>query len=370
MGHNGTIQAILAAFLFAVSIPLSKILLNSAEPTMLAGLLYLGAGTGMGLLSFITALTKKQNPHADQDNGKMNQPAESGSSRLTKADLPYTIGMVVLDIAAPIFMLMGLKTANAENASLLGNFEIVATTIIAAAFFHEKISKKLGAAILAITAASIVLSLNGSAQGLQFSVGSLYIILACCCWGLENNCTRMLSTKDASEIVLIKGLFSGSGSLIIALVLGESFPEPMILFAALCLGFVSYGLSIRCYIRAQAELGAAKTSAWYALNPFIGVVFSFILFRELPGIMFFVGLLLMGIGIWYLREDDLSHMHAHAHSHNHEHQHGDLVHTHMHSHEHAHEHVHHHGQPYHTHHHVKLHEKGAAHHHMHSANGA
>lgn len=39
-----TFYAILAAALYAINVPLSKLLLNYAQPTMMASFLYLGAG--------------------------------------------------------------------------------------------------------------------------------------------------------------------------------------------------------------------------------------------------------------------------------------------------------------------------------------
>ena len=42
--------AILAAGLYAINIPLSKLLLNYIEPTMMASYLYLGAGIGIGIV--------------------------------------------------------------------------------------------------------------------------------------------------------------------------------------------------------------------------------------------------------------------------------------------------------------------------------
>ncbi len=55
---------------------------------------------------------------------------------------------------------------------------------------------------------------------------------------------------------------------------------------ALVLGFVAYGLSIYFYVRAQRDLGAAKTSAFYAAAPFIGVILSFAIFRTPLSILF------------------------------------------------------------------------------------
>ena len=66
--------------------------------------------------------------------------------------------MILLDFAAPILLMLGLKSASSANASLLGNFEIVATTLIALLLFREKVSKRLWAAILLITLSSGILS--------------------------------------------------------------------------------------------------------------------------------------------------------------------------------------------------------------------
>ncbi len=276
---SGILLAILAAALYAVSTPVSKLLLEYIPSTILAGLLYLGAGTGMGVLGAGLALAKK----------KRDEP------RLSRSDLPYTLGMIVLDIAAPILLLLGLTTATAENVSLLNNFEIVATALIALLFFGEKISKRLGWAILLITAASAILSFENIAA-LDFSFGSLFVILAAVCWGLENNCTRRLSEKDPMEIVIVKGLCSGLGSLIIGLALGERCSYLPAIFGALLLGFVAYGLSIFVYVYAQRHIGAAKTSAYYAIAPFIASALSLAIFREMPDIAFLFAVIIMAIG--------------------------------------------------------------------------
>jgi len=75
--------------------------------------------------------------------------------------------------------------------------------------------------------------------------------------------------KKNYEIVTFKGLGSGAGSFFIALIVGEKLPEVKYILFAMVLGFVAYGLSIFTYIKAQRDLGAAKTSAFYSIAPFI-----------------------------------------------------------------------------------------------------
>lgn len=271
-----TAFAILAAALYAINIPFSKELLSFAEPTMMAAFLYLGAGLGLFIFGGIQ---------------KLLSPGETARP-LSKKELPFTLLMVLLDIAAPILLMFGIKYSSASNVSLINNFEIVATSLIALFIFKEKISKKLWFAIGLVTLASIILSFEKKGM-LEFNLGSLFVLGACLCWGLENNCTRQLSDKSAVEIVVIKGTFSGLGSLIVALIIGESLPTVSRVFVILLLGFVSYGLSILFYIKAQSVLGAAKTSAFYSVAPFLGVLFAMTIFGEAPAVQFYFALAIM-----------------------------------------------------------------------------
>lgn len=68
---------------------------------------------------------------------------------------------------------------------------------------------------------------------------------------------------------------------------------------ALLLGFFSYGLSIVCYIRAQREIGAAKTSAYYALSPLIGAALSLLIFFHKPSLSFIISFALMSAGVYF-----------------------------------------------------------------------
>lgn len=330
------IYAILAALFYSINIPISKILLNYVQPKMMAAFLYLGAGLGLLIYSFIK-----------KDLGK-NEP-------LTKDELPYTIGMVVLDIAAPIFLMLGLTKTSSANASLLNNFEIVATSLIAMLIFKEVISKRLAISIFLVTVSSVLLSFEGTGS-FSFNLGSLLVLAAACCWGLENNCTRKLSSKSSVKITTIKGISCGIGSLVIAFATGEKAPKLSLIFAVLVLGFVAYGLSINFYIKAQKDLGAAKTGAYYSIAPFLGVILSMVLLGERPKLHFYIGLAIMltATALTVFDTISLQHTHEHIHTHTHEHSHRNLVHTHAHDHAHAHIHAHTEDSTVHTHEHKTI----------------
>ena len=277
--------AVYAALLYAISTPFSKILMEKIPPVFMAGLLYLGAALGM---SIIALFTRKK---------------ESDSSSFTISDIPFLVMMVLLDIAAPILLMVALDHSSPESVSLLNNFEIVATSLIALLIFREKISARLWGAVTLITIASILLSLN-DITSFTLSAYSLLALLACCCWGLENNCTRKLSHSDPAKIVIIKGFGSGTGSVIVALSAGEKLELTPYIALALILGFVAYGLSIYTYVYAQRYIGAAKTSAFYALAPFIGAFISLILFPKIPSLLFIISFITMAAGAYLAVEKE------------------------------------------------------------------
>ncbi len=273
------LYAFLAALLYALNTPFSKLMLQNVQPRMMAALLYLGAGIGIFILRIVR-------------NRKTNTETEE---KLSQKDIPYIVAMIVLDTAAPVLLMVSLTMASAANISLLTNFEIAATAIFAVLLFREHVSNKLWLSIAAVTVASLLLSFEGT-DSFSFSAGSLYALGAAVCWGLENCVTRTLSYRDPMEITIIKGFGAGSASLVLAFISHESIPELRLVFFALILGFAAYGLSIVLYISEQRYLGAARTSACYAVSPFISTALSLVIFHEMPSFFYWIALAAMIFG--------------------------------------------------------------------------
>jgi drug/metabolite transporter (DMT)-like permease len=324
------LQAIMAAILFGASAPLAKMLLGNIQPVMLAALLYLGCGIGL----FIFRLLRKFFA------GSILK--EAG---LTPPDIPWLIGAILAGgVAAPIILMFSLKNTSAATASLLLNFEGVATSLIAVLFFKEALGKRVWAAVAIITLASVVLTWDGK-EAWGLSVWAAGVLLACIFWGIDNNFTRNISAKDPLSIVSIKGIAAGSVSFIIAMFTGGSIPRFSAVFAALILGFISYGISIILFILAMRSLGAARSSAFFASAPFAGALISLLLYREWPGITFLISLPFMIAGTALILWEDHLHLHKHERfEHEHRHTHDDGHHNHQHNDdgikEHSHWHVH------------------------------
>ena len=310
------IQAIMAAALFGASAPLAKLLLGDIAPVPLAAFLYLGSGFGLAVFMGLRRLSDRS--HLEE-------------ARISLGDAPWLAGALLSGgVAAPIILMLSLKHTPAATASLLLNFEGVATTLIAALVFKEAVGSRVWWAIALITTGSVLLSWDASSEW-GISLGAVGVLGACALWGIDNNCTRNISAKDPLAIVTIKGLGAGTFSLILALVLRSPMPGLKIAFGAMALGLFSYGLSVVLFVFSMRGLGAARTSALFGTAPFVGTALSFPLFREAPGALFLLSLPMMMAGAVWLLGEEHGHVHLHGETeHEHRHHHDDGHHSHDH----------------------------------------
>ena len=340
MNRSAILLALLAAALFGASTPLAKLLLGQVDPWMLAGLLYLGAGIGLGLVHV----------------GRRVLGMGRAEASLVRADLGW-LGLVILTggIMGPLLLLFGLRLADAAGASLLLNLESVATLGIAWLVFRENVDRRLLLGAVAIVAGALVLAWQPGAH--LISGGSVLIAAACVCWGIDNNLTRKLSGADPLQIAMIKGLVAGAVNLGIALAVGQSLPAQGIILGSGLVGFLGYGLSLALFVAALRHLGAARTGAYFALAPFVGAVLAVAL-GDAVSWQLALAAAFMGAGLWL----HLTEQHAHDHDHdllNHDHRHVHDAH-HQHGHDNAgpHSHPHQHGPLRHEHaHYPDLHHR-------------
>ncbi|MGA2362336.1 MAG: EamA family transporter [Candidatus Aminicenantales bacterium] len=335
MRLNPVVSVLLAAALFGLSTPLAKALLGEVPPVALAGLLYLGVFLGLTLYAW-----------ASRAAGRGRRGArDCREARLEKRDLPWLAGAILAGgVMGPICLMAGLSRITGFSASLLLNFEGLATALIAVLLFKENAGKRVWLSLTLMTAAGVILSWNPG--GGRFSPeGPVLVILAMIGWGIDNNLTRQISDKDPVEIARIKGLVAGAVSTSAAFLLGRGFrPAPAAAYGLL-IGAFCYGLSLVLFIRALKRLGAFRTGALFSLGPFVGSLASLVLLKDSLRWPMSAAGLLMVIAVALIVSE--RHVHGHRHErtvHTHSHGHGDLHHLHAHEgpvHEpHAHEHVH------------------------------
>ncbi|MET0429692.1 MAG: DMT family transporter [Microvirga sp.] len=324
----GVPLALGSAVLFGASAPLSKLLMGSVDPWLLAGILYLGAGAGLSLLHWGRPL--------------LDLPPVEAS--LQRSDLPWLAAVIAFGgLLGPLFLMLGLSRTTAASGSLLLNLEGLATMAIAWIVFRENVDRRLLLGAAAILCGAVLLSWNG--QALRLGTGELFIAAACLCWGIDNNLTRKLSLADPVQIAMVKGVVAGCTNFALALSLGAVLPGLDLIAAGAVVGFFGIGVSLVMFMLGLRHLGTARTGAYFSLAPFIGAVLALGLFHEPVTWQLLAAGLLMAFGLWmHLSErhdhwhdhDVLEHDHAHSHDGHHRHAHDGPTlepHTHWHRHE-------------------------------------
>jgi drug/metabolite transporter (DMT)-like permease len=309
---RGIALAFASAALFGASTPLAKELVGTIDPLWLAGLLYAGSGVGLTVVLLLRVLR----------DGRRTPV-------LRRADFAWlAAGIVCGGMIAPVLFTFGLRQTSAATASLLGNLENVMTVALAWFVFREHRSSRIVVGMAAIIAACIVLTWHtGSATR---GTGALLITLACFGWALDNNLTRKVAGNDATLIAAIKGCAGGAVNVTLAFLLARELPGAGAALSAGVLGFFGYGISLVLFVLALRELGAARTGAYFATAPFIGVATAFVFLGERPDTAFFIAFPLMAFGVWLHVTERHSHVHIHER----------LVHDHSHRHDSHHQHEH------------------------------
>lgn len=317
--NMGITYALLAALLFGASTPFAKLLVGQVAPLVLAGLLYLGSGIGLGAWLVLRLRSAQRT---------------AGSATLTAPDLPWLAGAVLAGgIVAPILLMTGLSYTPASTASLLLNLEGVLTALLAWFVFREQFDRRIFLGMALIVAAGVLLSWDqGAPAGPRPTIlwGAVCIAGACLFWAIDNNLTRKISASDAVQTAAIKGLVAGVVNLSIAWRLGLSLPSISSAAMAGIVGFCGYGLSLVLFVLALRHLGTARTGAYFSMAPFAGAAISLLMPGETPTLYFWVAALLMGAGIWLHLTENHEHKHVHAR----------MSHTHAHSHDSHHQYLH------------------------------
>lgn len=315
--NPGILSALIAAALFGASTPLAKIALGHAQPLMLAGLLYLGSGLGLGLWLLLHRILPGMRTRQE--------------GRLTRRDVPWLAGAILAGgVLGPALLIYGLQWTAASTASLLLNLEGVLTALLAWFVFHENFDRRIALGMLAITVGGIFLSWAGQPEG-GIPWGALAIAGACLCWAVDNNLTRKVSAGDPVQIASLKGLVAGAVNTTIAWNIGQAFPSATVLIGAAVIGLLGYGVSLTLFVRALRHIGTARSGAYFLLAPFFGAALAILLLGDRVTLTFLVAATLMGLGLWLHLTENHAHEHVHTNlEHDHVHTHDDGHHLHEH----------------------------------------
>jgi drug/metabolite transporter (DMT)-like permease len=331
LGHEparGALLALLSAALFGISPALAKVIIGDMSPTLLAGLLYAGSGIGLFVIlrrqriNFIGELRAMHPSH----RWKLAASIISGG------------------ILAPLFLTYGIKWGLALEVSLLLNLETVTTTIFAWLFFREYVGQRVWLSKLLILVGAVLMTVVPG-NTFAFSLPGLLIVGACIFWGLDNNLTRDIDDISPMTLACVKGLSAGTFLIVVAFALGIGVVTPIQVVSSLTIGAFSFGLSLVLFILALREIGASRTSTYFAAGPFFGMIFAVTILQENPSMIQCLSSLFMALGIFILHRERHEHMHTHEelehrhfhrsdehHQHSHDGTEGPEPHTHTHKH--------------------------------------
>ena len=154
MNRHAVLLALLSAALFGVSTPAAKMLLGTIDPTVLAGLLYCGAGVGVAALRRL--------------GRSMISQTLAPEVALVRKELPWLAGAIAAGgVLGPILLMLGLARTEAATASLLLTLEGVATALMAWFIFHENFDRRIALGMASLVAGAIVLSWSGQPTSVE-----------------------------------------------------------------------------------------------------------------------------------------------------------------------------------------------------------
>jgi drug/metabolite transporter (DMT)-like permease len=300
---------LLSAALFGASTPACKLLLGgSFGPISLAGWLYLGAA--LATLPWVS---------------RGGQPAR----RRDPANLRRLGGAILFGgVLGPIALMMGLQAAPSASVSLWLNLETTATALLAWAFFRENMDGRTWLANGLVLAAGLMLVAPD-----EFAVApaAALIVVACVCWGLDNNFTAVIDGYTPAQTTFAKGLVAGTFNLGLGWALEGPPPGALPVVGAMAVGALAYGASIVLYIRGAQQLGATRSQMVFATAPFLGVAVAWMVLGE--PVLWVQGGAALTIAVALALLFSARHEHRHQHPktrHTHAHRHDDGHHKHHH----------------------------------------
>lgn len=291
-----------AGLLFGIATPLSKIVLSHLNSFQLAGLLYIGAA-----IAFVPFIIK-------------NREIEFAALKLT-GKKKHIAGIIIFGgILGPLFLMIGLKTANAMSVSIWLNMELATTAILGVLFFKDQLDRYAIIGILLTLFAGIIISSQESASGI---VSAVFILLACVSWGFDNHFSAIIDGVTPQTITFVKGVFGGITNLTIGMFLSNWQIELIYIPAALLIGVFSYGISIVLYVTSAQNLGATRSQILFSTAPFWGIFAAWIFLDETLNLVVLGSFSILVLGILF----------TNLASHGHDHYHKGMMHIHLHSHD-------------------------------------
>ena len=291
VARKGLILAIVASFLFGLSLPFTKIYLTGIPPLEAAGLTYCACGLTLGVWLLIRRLFNGAGPPLG----------------FTRRDMRYLAGSILFGgIVGPTLGIVGLARATGTVASLLYNLEPVLTVLFAVAIFGDRLGRRAAKGAFVVLSGSTLIAIDPGNLGNASWLGVVGICGSCAAWALDNNLMQRISGRDPATVIAIKSLAAGLIAIVLSIPFGAVVPDVTTLVAAALMGAIAYAASLMCFVFALRYLGAARTGAIFATAPFIAAVCSMAILRETVTVLTLGAGVILALGVYLLSTEQIA----------------------------------------------------------------
>jgi len=280
-------SAVLASLMHVVPKELLDNGINDVSPITLAFVIYIVNGL------FFTSVSKKSTP----------------ISKITKKNWIFLSLIGIAEVLGLITYFFGLKDSSAANAAVLNSSEIIFSMFIAIIILKERLQKKEMGPFTLIILGVIILPVGYDMYntGFMFSnmvIGDFLILLSGVFFAADINISKYVSDRiDSKRITQITSFVSGLVALGIMLTLDIPFDISFTHIPGILLsGLLGTGIATFFFVLSLKFIGSVRTTLLYSTGTAFGVMFSWIILGEAILIINILTVIMIILGIFFLRK--------------------------------------------------------------------
>src|SRR5262249_31765725 len=132
-------------------------------------------------------------------------------------------------------------------------------------------------AVALICFGGMLLPLRTSRADFRGGAGLALVAAATLAWALDNTLSRPLAARRSTSVIAWKSIVGVVLSTSLAFIAKDPWPAIGNTLGLFACGVFGYGLSLKLYVLAQRELGAARTGSVFGFAPLVGAAIAFTL---------------------------------------------------------------------------------------------
>jgi drug/metabolite transporter (DMT)-like permease len=281
----GYASGVLASALFGSLPTIAKPILSNVNVLLLSSLVLLIAA-----LTFTPLVRKSKTSRTRKDYGILIIVSVCGAT------------------LAPLLYFIGLNQSAASDTSLLSNAEIVFTVLLALIFFKERLKPvgfvAVGLVLFGVTI--ITTNLQVSSSLFHINSGHLLILGAAALWALDNNLSRIISTRiDSARLVQLK--YAIGGVIILGIMFSMRIPfeisTTQIPYLVL-LSVLGFGGSLYFFLQSLKRIGTIRTIVIFSMSSVFGLGFAGVFLHEQISVFQIIAIVIMLTGIYLINRKE------------------------------------------------------------------